>query len=299
MIRDFKRNNEPSLSASGDSLQFEILKNIDSVPDSETGKLLSSGSSSLSLGLLPMRYEVKKSTVQYNYFIPPHVKLTEYFAETTVDFECAHKIFKNIADIPVTLKRKSKNILNPKNCILNSNYMYINRNSKAVAYLYIPFRHQFEEINFGEFIHNALSLISFEDDRFLSRTLAIMEKKQFTAEEFSMFLDGRELKSAYLTNRSGTKTYPVNSTPFTMGRREDQSLPLTDVPGISREHTRITTVNNEYLIEDLSSSGTLLDGVRLTAGTKYKLNDNAEIALRCFDKESNAYNKLVFIFRLK
>jgi len=333
MIKDFHRNNEPVLSAAGDYLQFEILKrpNNDSLPDSQTRAEFAKDTSPSRLGLLPMKYEVRDSTVQYSYFIPPCVKLSDYFAETTVDSDAAYKILKNITDVLVQLKRKSSNILIPKNCVVNSRYIYINEKSKAVYFMYIPFRHAYEEINFGQYIHDLVSIMNFSDREFLSQTaLFRAERKQFSAEEFSLFLappppqpepqpqppppepkpqprpqpppppPPPAAKKPCLIDPSGTGTrkYPIASMPFGIGRREDQSLRI-DFPGISREHVRITSSNSEYYIEDLSSSGATLDGFRLPKGVKCKIKDKSEIALIYFDGQTASFKEINLIFRLE
>jgi len=342
MIKDFHRNNEPVLSAAGDYLQFEILKrpNHDSLPDSQTRSEFAKDTSPSRLGLLPMKYEVRDSTVQYSYFIPPCVKLSDYFSETTVDSDTAYKILKNITDILVQLKRKSSNILIPKNCVVNSRYIYINEKSKAIYFIYIPFKHAYEEINFGQYIHDLVSIINFSDREFLSQTAAFREeRKQFSVEEFSLFLtppppppgpvDPPEhktpepppyvpppppqpkpqppppppppvAKKPCLIDPTGTgmRKYPIASMPFSIGRRDDQRLRI-DLPGISREHVVITSENNQYFIEDLSSSGATLDGFRLPKGVKCKINDNSEIALIYFDRATSSFKEINLVFRLE
>ena len=64
---------------------------------------------------------------------------------------------------------------------------------------------------------------------------------------------------------------------ITMGRKEDNSLPLVD-PYVSGHHARIYLKNTEYILEDLgSTNGTLLNNERLIGKSAIKAGDEIKI----------------------
>jgi len=348
MIKDFYRNNAPSLV--GDHLHFEILKNINSMPDSRTEELFARGTPA-GFGILPLKFEVKGAIIQYTYTVSPYVSLTEYFSDTTVKYDDAYTIFKNLSDVIITLKRRSSNILDPKNCVLNSNYIYINKTTKGIYYLYIPFKHSFEEINFGEYIRELISIMMFDRHEFLADMTLIKEKGQFSAEEFSDFLYSLKLpaepapvppplppqpqpqiqqpppspppqprpqppptpppqpqpspppppqrpQKPCLLSLDGSQKFAITKTPYTIGRQEDRNL-VINVSGISRNHACITAENDGYYIADDSSNGTLLDGMKMNKGVKYKLYDKSVISLRGIADDQKTYREITFRFRFE
>lgn len=186
MIKDFSKKNRPFLN--DDRIELTIMRTIGVMHDSDVLKILGKGNSA---GMLNLSAEIEDACVNYTYMIPSHcVPLAEYFEEEqTIGFDDATKILKNLSGVLMTLKRKTSNILNPDNCVLNSNYIYINKKTKEIYYLYIPFRHSFEEINFGHYIREIIFTIAFDDQDFLSNlAVFVKEKNQFSADELNKFL---------------------------------------------------------------------------------------------------------------
>jgi phosphoserine phosphatase RsbU/P len=68
--------------------------------------------------------------------------------------------------------------------------------------------------------------------------------------------------------------------PFTVGRRTDRDLVLTD-PRVSREHAQFMRENDGIYIEDLNSrQGTFVNGERMTARRKLLRNDRLEFGVQ-------------------
>lgn len=312
MIKDFYSNNRPILIE--DKLMMSVMKNTNSMPDSSTINKLEKESF---IGLLPLSVTIANSYIQYKYLIGSRISLQEYFSEETVDSDEAYQIFKNMSDVLIDLKKKSLSVLNMNNCMLNSEYIFINKITKEIYYLYIPFKHNFEEVNFGEYIHGLVENIIFKDPKFLdSLMLLLQEKKHFTVENFRTFLDS--LKNApsepepkqpevplihvkpYLFSRDGTQKHIIDKPRYNIGKLEDNDL-IIDIFGITRHaHAFITVENEEYYLCDASSAnGTLLNGSQIEKGVKYKLNDSDVIALRGLTDDQKAYKEIIYIFRLE
>ena len=79
--------------------------------------------------------------------------------------------------------------------------------------------------------------------------------------------------------RDGENHYvPLESLPFTIGRRRDNDLAL-DNPHISRYHAKIETDGQEYFLKDSGSThGTFINGIELKAGLN-QLNPGDRISL--------------------
>ncbi len=76
------------------------------------------------------------------------------------------------------------------------------------------------------------------------------------------------------------RVLPVHHSPFTVGRRTDQDLVITD-PRVSREHAIITTDADGFYIEDRESKlGTFLNGERVQKRRKLQRNDRLEFGVR-------------------
>src|SRR5271165_3666136 len=68
--------------------------------------------------------------------------------------------------------------------------------------------------------------------------------------------------------------------PFTVGRRTDRDLVLTD-PRVSREHAQFMRENDGIYIEDLNSrQGTFVNGERMTERRKLLRNDRLEFGVQ-------------------
>ena len=186
MIKDFNKNNKPVLEDG--CLKLTIMRSINSIHDSDVVKKLENGNS---VGMLALVVKMDSACVHYTYTVPTsYIPIKEYFEDNpTFSNEEANKIFKNLAGILINLKQKTSNILNTKNCVLNDKYIYINKQTKGIYYLYIPFKHNFEEINFGQYIWEIISNIAFDDQDFLSGLMEfVKEKSQLSAEDFHNFL---------------------------------------------------------------------------------------------------------------
>jgi hypothetical protein len=314
MIKDFYNNNRPIFI--DDKLKMSVMKNVNSMPDSSAVSILKESSIGL-LGLLPLSVKMANSSIKYEYNIGSCISLQNYLFEREADFDEVYEIFKNMADILINLKKKSSNILVMSNCILNSEYIFVNEKTKEIYYLYIPFKHNFEEINFGAYIHELVKNISFKDQQLADSLMPFLQdKKQFTAEEFKAFLDS--LKNApskfepeplipvspppampYLFSKDRTQKYLIDKPHYNIGKLESNDL-IINIFGISRyAHACIITENGRYYIRDSSANGTLVNGTRIEKGLKYELDDNDEIILNGLTDDQKAYIEISYIFRLE
>jgi len=332
MIKDFNRNNKPVLE--NGCLKLTIMRSINSIHDSDVAKKLENGTS---VGMLNLLVKTEASCIHYTYTIPTTcVPIEEYFEDNqTFSTEEANKIFKNLAGALINLKQKTSNVLNSKNCVLNDKYIYINQQTKGIYYLYIPFKHSFEEINFGQYIWEVISNIAFDDQDFLSGLMEfVKEKSQLSAEDFYNFLvapkiepkieepiiapipkpsepeqityippspppaPAPESKKPYLTGRTGTQKHIINNTPYTIGKLEENDLVVNAIGITRRAHASIIAEDNAYYLFDMASTnGVLLNGVKIDKGQKYKLSDNDVISLRGLT-ENGASKNIDFIFNL-
>jgi serine phosphatase RsbU (regulator of sigma subunit) len=72
---------------------------------------------------------------------------------------------------------------------------------------------------------------------------------------------------------------PIQTTPFTIGRQNDNELALRDVR-ISRQHARIVAREGGYVIEDLNSRhGTIVNGQRITGPHPLRAQDTIEFGV--------------------
>ena len=78
------------------------------------------------------------------------------------------------------------------------------------------------------------------------------------------------------------QTYTIGPTPATLGRDENAEVPLTD-SRVSRQHARITPLEDTWLIEDLGSrNGTRLNGQPLTRTERLQFGDKIELGWTAF-----------------
>ncbi|HEY5556358.1 FHA domain-containing protein [Acetobacterium sp.] len=82
------------------------------------------------------------------------------------------------------------------------------------------------------------------------------------------------------------KIYELNKTPFIIGRDPNLSDFCIDSKTVSRSHIRLTQTEGRWYLEDLhSSSGTILNGIKIDLSRKYEIvpNDCVELSDVSFD----------------
>src|SRR5919204_2810233 len=71
------------------------------------------------------------------------------------------------------------------------------------------------------------------------------------------------------------RTLPISRTPFTIGRKTDRDLIISD-PRVSREHAQLVLDGNDFYLVDLGSKhGTFVNGERIDR-CKLKRNDRLD-----------------------
>lgn len=97
---------------------------------------------------------------------------------------------------------------------------------------------------------------------------------------------GQDMKNkklnGYLTieNSTGKETIELNKEILLLGRMSGVVDYVLDSNVVGRVHARIENIDNYYYITDLGSkNGSYLNGARLVANEKYKLEDNSHIKL--------------------
>lgn len=90
----------------------------------------------------------------------------------------------------------------------------------------------------------------------------------------------KEAKSvAFLINRDTQCVRPIGKSGLSLGRNHKWSDGTFGNGKVSRNHAVIRFDNNEFVIEDISTNGTYLDGKKLTKGNPTVLRDGTQIGI--------------------
>ena len=86
------------------------------------------------------------------------------------------------------------------------------------------------------------------------------------------------LLSGQLKEDEQVRTIRINSSPFTVGRRNGTSLTI-DNPSVSGKHAELELVDGSLVVRDLgSTNGTFVNGLRITSPCKIKHGDLVQFA---------------------
>lgn len=72
----------------------------------------------------------------------------------------------------------------------------------------------------------------------------------------------------------------ITQTPFIIGRRPENALPISDNPNISIMHATISKINGIYFLEDMKSTNkTILEGILLEPYVKHELQNGSRFTI--------------------
>lgn len=104
------------------------------------------------------------------------------------------------------------------------------------------------------------------------------DKEVRSSNESTIDDEEKKIKKAYLIRDN--ETVEINKDIFLIGRTANTVDYLINNKIIGRIHARIENIDNEYFLTDLDSkNGTYLNGTRLIANERYKLEDRYEIKI--------------------